>query len=188
MAVSHGPEPTGPAFDIVLLLHIGCVLIAIVTVVISAAQAGRLRGLGLADPSRDPDLWAESPPPAELLRYYRPGPNYAGRVIWGVPIFGFILLGLSHDYYRFSQAWILTGLAIFIVVALLGEVLLWPTERRLQRLVQVSISEAAGPSVAADGASAPLSMLGPTALIIALSFVMVVLMLVATVVMVAQPG
>ncbi len=158
MAVSHGSEPTGPAFDIVLLLHIGCVLIAIVTVVISAAQAGRLRGLGLADPSRDPDLWAESPPPAELLRYYRPGPNYAGRVIWGVPVFGFILLGLSHDYYRFGEAWILIGLAIFIVVALLGEVFLWPTERRLQRLVDVTVTEAAGAAGAAGSDSPRLAM------------------------------
>jgi lysylphosphatidylglycerol synthetase-like protein (DUF2156 family) len=191
LAASRSTEPTGAGFDIVLLLHIGCVLIAVIAVVISAAQAGRLRALGLANPDRDPDLWTSQPPPVELVRYYRPGPNWAGRVVWGVPIFGFLLLALSHGYYRFSQNWIVIGLVIFIAVAVMGEGWLWPAERQLQRLVTGAVSnpEQRGESNGTSDShnEHETSMMGPTRTVIVSGIAMVVLMVVATVVMVAQP-
>ena len=38
-------QPDGPAFDIVLILHVGCVVVGLTTLVASAATAGRLRTL-----------------------------------------------------------------------------------------------------------------------------------------------
>ena len=61
-------SPTGAAFDIVLLLHVVCVVAGLVTTVTAAATAARLRRL----------LAASVPPPEPVRRYFRPGVNWAG--------------------------------------------------------------------------------------------------------------
>ncbi|MGP0032049.1 MAG: hypothetical protein ACLPVF_16285 [Acidimicrobiales bacterium] len=116
-------QPQGAAFDIVLLLHVACVLAGLATSVAAAATATRLRR----------HLRSGSPIPDAVLRYFRPGVNWAGRTLWGIPVFGFALLAMSGGVYALSDAWVAEGLAIFVVVAGLGEGVLWPTERRLQR-------------------------------------------------------
>ena len=47
-------------------------------------------------------------------------------------MFGFALLAMSQGAYALGQGWVLGGLAIFAAVALVGEGVLWPAERRLQ--------------------------------------------------------
>jgi len=128
-------QPDGPAFDIVLLLHVGCVVVGVVTTATAAATATRLRRL----------LGSSLPLPETLRRYFRPGVNWAGRTVYGIPVFGFALLAMSQGAYALGQGWVLGGLAIFAALALLGEGALWPAERRLQ--VALSTSDAAeGPS------------------------------------------
>ena len=61
-----------------------------------------------------------------------PGVNWAGRTVYGIPVFGFALLAMSQGAYALGQGWVLGGLALFAGVALLGEGVLWPAERRLQ--------------------------------------------------------
>jgi hypothetical protein len=131
-------QPDGPAFDVVLILHVGCVVVGLTTTVVGAVNAARLRTL----------LSTATPLPDTVRRYFRPGVNWAGRSMYGIPIFGFALLGLSHGAYGLGDGWVVGGLAIFVGVVLLAEGALWPAERRLQ----VSLPAAGGDAAAEESA------------------------------------
>ncbi|HXW38540.1 MAG TPA: hypothetical protein VEJ44_02505, partial [Acidimicrobiales bacterium] len=130
------PPPHGPAYDIVLLAHILAVIAAFGAVVTAGASA-----LSLARPG---------PPPERVVRYYRPGVNWAGRVVFLVPVLGVVLMALSKGAWTFADGWILIGLVLWVVAASLAEMVLWPTERRLQEAVARlgDGSEGSGGSVA----------------------------------------
>jgi hypothetical protein len=130
-------QPDGPAFDVVLILHVGCVVVGLTTTVASALTAARLRTL----------LRTATPLPEATRRYFRPGVNWAGRTIYGIPLFGFALLALGHGAYALADGWIMGGLAIFVGMVLLAEGVLWPAERRLQ----VSLAAASDGGSAAEG-------------------------------------
>jgi hypothetical protein len=118
-------QPSGAAFDVVLLLHVACAVAGLVTTLAAAATGSRLRRL----------LRASAPLPEPLRRYFRPGVNWAGRTVYGIPVFGFALLAMSRGAYALGDAWVLAGTALFAAVALLAEGVLWPAERRLQAAV-----------------------------------------------------
>jgi uncharacterized membrane protein len=128
-------QPDGAAFDIVLLLHVGCVVVGLVTAAAAAATATRLRRM----------LGSTLPLPETLRRYFRPGVNWVGRTVYGIPVFGFALLGMSQGAYALGQGWVLGGLAIFAAIALVGEGVLWPAERRLQAALAGSPADAPTP-------------------------------------------
>jgi uncharacterized membrane protein len=131
-------QPSGAAFDVVLLLHVACVVVGIVTIATAAATARRLDRLARTT----------APLPETLQRYFRPGVNWAGRTIYGIPVFGFALLGMSKGAYALTDAWVLLGLVLFVAAALLAECVLWPAERRLQHAVAAAgTPPAAGPLV-----------------------------------------
>ncbi len=161
-------QPDGAAFDIVLLLHVACVVVGLVTTAAAAATSARLRRL----------LGSSLPLPETLRRYFRPGVNWAGRTVYGIPVFGFALVAMSQGAYALGQGWVLGGLAIFGAVALLGEGVLWPAEQRLQ--VALSESDAASPPTpeVLDRDATAMSRAAVAAL---------VLLLAGTVLMVAQP-
>jgi len=161
-------QPDGAAFDVILLLHVGCVVVGLVTAATAAATATRLRRL----------LGSPLPLPEPLRRYFSPGANWAGRTVYGIPVFGFALLAMSQGAYALGQGWVLGGLALFAGVALLGEGVLWPAERRLQMALTPTdaLDHPAGGSMERDAAS------------MARAGVAVLVLLVAGVVlMVAQP-
>ncbi len=161
-------QPDGAAFDIVLLLHVACVVIGLVTTGTAAATASRLRRL----------LGSTLPLPEPLRRYFRPGVNWAGRTVYGIPVFGFALLAMSQGAYALGQGWVLGGLAIFGAVALLGEGLLWPAEQRLQFALSESDATAAPPAELLGRDATAMSRAAAAAL---------VLLVAGTVLMVAQP-
>jgi uncharacterized membrane protein len=163
-AVHH--QPDGPAFDVVLILHVGCVVVGLVTLVASSATATSLRRL----------LRDSSPFPEATLRYFRPGVNWAGRALYGIPIFGFALLALSDGAYSLRDGWVTGGLAIFVGVVLLAEGMLWPAERRLQvSLVGLSAGgNPAGDPVRRDARAMALSAMTALALLVAGSVLMLV--------------
>jgi hypothetical protein len=98
------------------------VVVGLVTLVASAVTASRLRVV----------LGAGAPLPEALARYFRPGVNWAGRSLYGIPLFGFLLLALSHGAYTLRDGWVSGGLFLFVVMVLVAEGMLWPAERRLQ--------------------------------------------------------
>jgi hypothetical protein len=166
-AMAH--QPTGVAFDVVLLLHVACVVAGVVTMVAAATTAAHLGRL----------VAATSPLPEALRRYFRPGFNWAGRSVYGIPAFGVALVGMSRGAYAFSDAWVLTGVGLFVAVALIGEGVVWPAERRLQAALISEEGIAGGRhrvSVASDARS--MARGGVASLI---------LLLAGTVVMMAQP-
>jgi predicted integral membrane protein DUF2269 len=118
--MSH--QPDGAAFDVVLLAHVGCVVVGLATTLASAATASRLQRL----------VTRASPLSESMARYFAPGVNWAGRAIYGIPVFGFALLAMSQGAYALHDTWVLAGLGIFAVLVLLDEYVLWPSERRLQ--------------------------------------------------------
>ena len=177
-------QPQGPAFDIVLLLHVGCVVAGLATVVTSAATAARLRRL----------LRVGRSLPEAVVRYFRPGVNWGGRLLYGIPIFGFALLAMSHGAYALSDGWVVSGLAVFVVVVVLAEGVLWPAERRIQASVSSGSPSASAASAPGDGSAAEPDARGASTpvlrdakLIVWSAAVALVLLLVGTVLMVAQP-
>jgi hypothetical protein len=160
-------QPDGAAFDIVLLLHVVCVVVGIVTTVTAAATAARLRRL----------LAASAPLPEPVRRYFRPGINWAGRAIWGIPIFGFALLAMSQGAFSLRDGWVTGGLAIFVAVSLLAEGMLFPAERRVQ--AGLGSDDAPVPDAAATGHEATV--------MVRVAGAALVLLLLGTVLMIAQP-
>ncbi len=161
-AVHH--RPTGAGFDVVLLLHVVCVVVGVGSVVVSGVQARRLGRVGAG------------PVPADLRGYFAPGPNWAGRVLYGVPVFGFVLLGMSDGFFELADGWILYGFVLWILAIAVAEGVLWPTERRIRTAI------AAGPDTElATAVGAECRQL------VWLSAGLVVVLVLATVLMVAQP-
>ena len=161
-------QPSGAAFDVVLLLHAGCAVAGLVTTVTAAATASRLRRL----------LAAGAAVPEALHRYFQPGVNWAGRAMWGIPVFGFALLAMSGGAYSLREGWVLAGLVLFVAAALVCEGLLWPAERR----VQAGVHGMAGGGGPETGAVAGDAVVMSRAGLVALA-----LLLAGTVIMVAQP-
>src|ERR1700759_453355 len=114
-------QPDGAAFDIVLLLHVACVVVGLVTTATAAATATRLRRL----------LEAARPLPEPLRRYFRPGVNWAGRTMYGIPVFGFALVAMSQGANELRDGLLLGGVALFVGVVQVAEVVLLSAERRL---------------------------------------------------------
>jgi hypothetical protein len=165
----------GAGFDLVLILHVACVVVGLATVVVSGIVAGRLAAA------------LPAPPPAQVLRYYAPGINWAGRVLIGVPVFGFILLAMSHGAYGLNDGWVTQGLVLWVVVAGMTEGLLWPAERQLQMLLRGSGPEPARNPNGAPVTSAEAAIRRACRTIRWVTAGSVVLMVLATVLMVAQP-
>jgi len=130
--------PHGPAYSLTLLAHVACAVIGFGTVVASALQAARLRSV------RSGEL-----PSGSLVRYYLPGVNWAGRVIYAVPVLGLALIAQSDRAFSLTDGWIMAGLALWLVAVVVGEAVLWPAERRIQRLLVGSVepTPGAGPTV-----------------------------------------
>ncbi len=167
-------QPSGATFDLVLLAHVACVVVALATVSASTATAVRLRrrfGTGGALPE-------------PIVRYFKPGVNWAGRFLYGIPVFGVALLAMSHGAYSFKDAWVMSGLAIFIIVALLAEGLLWPAERRVANMVHARAPDD-DTGVAPEPNDAALVRDAKT--MVWAGTLVLVLLVTGTVVMVAQP-
>jgi hypothetical protein len=164
-------QPDGPAFDVVLILHVGCVVVGLTTTVAGAVNAARLGTL----------LSTATPLPDTVRRYFRSGVNWAGRTVYGIPIFGFGLLALSHGAYGLRDGWVLGGLAIFVGVVLLAEGVLWPAERRLQ------VSLVALPVDAAPDDGATVSVRREARAMMLAAIVTVALLVAGSALMVAQP-
>ena len=164
--------PSGPGYDTVLLAHVGCALVGLLAVVASGVQAARLLG-----PARRGHA-----PGAGLTRYFAPGVNWAGRALYGVPVFGFGLVALSGGSISAGDAWVVAGLVLWVAATAVAEGLLWPAERRIQSHLAASGRAAAG----APGAAEPgLERAARTAC--AAAAAVSVLVLAAIVVMVVQP-
>lgn len=165
--------PTGAGFDVVLLLHVAAVVVALGSVAASGVQSGRLIAAG------------DGEVPSGVGTYFAPGVNWVGRTLHAVPLLGLALVGLSHGAYRFSDGWIEWGIGLWVVAAVGAETVLWPAERRVQAgLVAAAPVVGPGQPPPTGDRSSVRRACRTTA---AAAGVLVAVLVVATVIMVAQP-
>lgn len=157
-ATLHGRSA---AYDIVLLAHVLSALVGLGTVAVAGAYAWALLRSG-------PQSASES-----VRRYYRPGVNWAGRVLVLVPVLGIALIAMSQGDWSFSDGWVVAGLMLWTVAVAVAEGVLWPAERRLQSAV-------VDPSTGTDVRATCLQVVGTAGGV-------AVVLVVAMVVMVVKP-
>jgi hypothetical protein len=150
----------GAAYDLVLLAHVLAALVGFGAVGVAGLSALTLVRRGASSES--------------LRRYYRPGVNWAGRILFLVPVLGVVLIVMSRGGWSFADGWVGAGLVLWAVAASAAELVLWPAERELQRLVT-------------DGGFDPGEHRGLGLRAAGVSAALLVLFVVATVVMVSKP-
>lgn len=145
LLVTHGPihprQPTGPLFDVILLVHVACALLGLASVVVGAVFAARLRKVvaregPAAPPAETGEPGGDGGALAPLRRYYAPRTNWMGRLLYVVPVTGVALVATSQGYASFADAWLLAGIGLWMTAILLGERVVWSGERQLHELLQ----------------------------------------------------
>jgi len=131
-----GSNTDAPGYDLVLLAHVLTAAVGLVAVAVAGGSALALRRV----------LIRGGPVTEALGRYYRPGVNWVGRVLFLVPVLGMALLAMSGGEWGFADLWVSLGMGIWLAAAVAAEAVLWPTERRLQAVVT-----ARGTAPGADG-------------------------------------
>ena len=150
----------GAAYDLVLLAHVLTAFVGFGAVGVAGISALALSRRGASTES--------------LRRYYRPGVNWAGRILFGVPVLGAVLLVMSHGAWSWTSGWVTIGLILWAGAAMTAEMVLWPAERGLQQLVSSDTFE-------------PEQHRGLALRVVGVSAGLVAVFVVATVVMVAKP-
>jgi uncharacterized membrane protein len=169
-------------YTILLMLHVLCAVVGFGTMVVTGVQAARARRGPSASGSEG------------VRRYFRPGVNWAGRALYGVPVFGFSLIGASHGAFRAGEGFVVIGLVLWLAATVLAEAVVWPGERRIQLALTARWSDAgiAGADAGAPGAG---GVAGADAgaldrdcrRLAAAAAVLAVLFVAATVIMIGKP-
>jgi len=110
---------TGPGYDVLLGAHVLSAALGFGAVAASGVYAAR--GRRAPDPRRE----------RSLLRYFRPGTNWAARCLLLTPILGGTLLW-AGDRSAASEAWPWIGLGFWTLAAAIAGSWCWPAERRIQ--------------------------------------------------------
>ena len=156
--------PRSAAFDLILLIHVAAAIVSLVVVIASWAAA---RALLSATPGSS---WPESG-----ARYFREGPEVAGRALYLVPLSGFVLLAMSQGSFEVTDLFVLLGLGAWVIAIGAAEHLIFSSSKQLATTI------AAGPVPSEDSWRALIKRvrLG--------SDVVAAMLLLATVLMVVQP-
>src|SRR5205807_4813257 len=54
-------------------------------------------------------------------RYFRPGPNWAARALYVVPVLGVVLVETSHGADRFAQLWVWVSVVLWVIATALAQ-------------------------------------------------------------------
>jgi len=168
LPVVLGAGSHSAGFDLLLIGHVACALVGFGAVATSGVQAARLSRCGPAGAGEG------------LRRYFAPGTNWVGRVLFGVPLLGFALVADSAGRWSVGEGWVVFGLVLWALAAVLAEALLWPAERRIQ-------SALAAPADATAGAPDRSDVRRDCLVVAGLGAALTVVFIAATVIMVAQP-
>jgi uncharacterized membrane protein len=113
----------GPGYSVVLVLHVLASVVGFGALVMTGMFAHRARsGPGSAAAS-------------SVRRYFRPGVNWVARVVYAVPLLGLALVAMSHGSFDFGDPFVFIGLVLWGIAAAAAEVVVWPGERGVQRMV-----------------------------------------------------
>lgn len=109
-----------PGYDLLLVAHVVAGVVGFGA--IGAAGYEARAGARAEDPARD----------LGLRRFFRPGVDWAGHVIFLVPVFGLSLL-FGAERASLGDLWPWLGLGLWLVAAGLATGMCWPAERRAQQ-------------------------------------------------------
>jgi hypothetical protein len=119
-----GSSTPSTAFDLVLLLHVGA---SIVSAVVMVALWSAARSIAATKPG--------APWPEVAARFFRPGPEIAGRALYLVPLTGATLVGLSRGACHFGDTFIWMGLVLWAIAAGAAEHLVFSSAAQLAQVV-----------------------------------------------------
>ncbi len=159
LSVSSASADRSPGYDLVLVAHILAAAVALAAVAASGVAALAARRPGPARPA--------------VRTYYRPGPNLMGRTLHVVPVLGVVLVLLSRGAWGFGDGWVGAGLLLWAVAAAIGEMVLWPAERELGRVLAEEPDDAADAARRVPATRAALSSAAIVAVLITAAAVMV---------------
>ncbi|NNN20271.1 MAG: hypothetical protein HKL84_10555 [Acidimicrobiaceae bacterium] len=120
-----GIGSNSPIYDVLLLAHIVCAL-------------GGFGANGLAG------FYASQlyPRPSEAATRYFGSPRFlAEKLIYLVPVFGLILIGISRGPSELAKPWVLIGIAAWIAAVAIAHSVVWPAERRVSQLINTPENE-----------------------------------------------
>jgi hypothetical protein len=137
-----------PVYDVLLVAHVLAAVIGFGALAATGSFAANARR-------------ADDPRASATLRsYFRPGRNWAGRVLYLLPLLGVALLAVG-DHEGVGEAWPWIGLALWLVAAGIATGRLWPAEREIQHLLGEAAPAASGgrpsPMAGARGAEPALA-------------------------------
>jgi Predicted integral membrane protein (DUF2269) len=115
--------PTGALYTVLLMAHVASAVVGFAALGASAFFA--------ACASAGP----EGPRAEAVRRYFRPGVNWPGRALYAVPVLGFALVAASGGAFEVDDVFVLAGLGLWVAAIAVAEGVVWPAERRLQRMV-----------------------------------------------------
>ena len=117
--------PRSAAYDVLLLIHIlvglGVIVIMISTYVAAMSLSSTHTG----------DVW-----PPQARRYFTPGPQIVGRSIYLLPVTGFAMLGLSQGAFSTSTPFVVIGLVLWVVAAVVAEICVFAPSARIAEVVR----------------------------------------------------
>jgi hypothetical protein len=155
--------PRSTVFDLVLILHVGAVVISVVTVGALYAATMPLNKVGAT--------W-----PSSSVRFFGSAHEVAARSLYLIPLTGFLLLGVSQGHYDVSNGFVVAGLVLWVLAMMLGEGLVFPRRNRIHRMLQLDVDGDRLKEVARDAGALRWGVDGVLLLVVA-----------GVVVMVAQP-
>lgn len=160
----------GALFEIVLAGHLLCAVVGFGSILVTGgyARAVRPRSGGHV--------------PDSVRRYFRPGPNWASRFIFAVPVLG-VVLAAMHGGGDFRRPWLWVGSGLWLLAAGLAAGVIWPAEARIAALVGTGEGGPPQDCGATVGSLARASRRASAA-----AAVVDVAVVAAVVVMVARPG
>jgi len=133
-----GAATSRPLFGILLALHVAAALGGFGALVATGVQGYRLPRV------REPQAVEQ------LQRFFRPGTNWAARVLYLVPVLGAALVTASGGTYHFDDRFVEVGLGLWAVAAVIAEAVLWPAERRVQRSLRAGWPQQPGAELRRD--------------------------------------
>jgi uncharacterized membrane protein len=159
-------------YRLFLLLHILSAIVGFGGVMLNGVYAARAR----------------KRPPAESLAVMEVNTfvsvTVAEKAIWLVPIFGFGLVGLSDEVYKFSQTWVWLSIIVYVAALAVSYLLMQPRVKEVLALQREMVSQ--GPTHGPPPQAAQLGALGKQ--IAPIGVVLDLALLVILVLMIWKPG
>jgi hypothetical protein len=125
MTLLAASPPRSVIFDVMLIAHVAVV---VVSLVVFATMYAAAMSIGRASEGAS---WPDS-----ARRYFFSPREVAGRTIYLIPLTGLLLLASSQHRFGFGDGFVGIGIAAWLTMVVVAEVLVFPDAAALGRLVR----------------------------------------------------